>query len=336
MVKPPLSNRRSNVRDAWRRGIRNVPSLAKITGVPLSTTYKYVAKLKKKQTLNPLPRPGRPRILTPEKRRVLGRIVQNNQYLTCKEITTSLNSKSEISPRTINRELNKLGYRSCHPRTVPMLTSKQCERRVEWALAHAKQNWKTVVFSDETTMQMFRNTMTAFHKVGTEIPQRGVPKHPAKVHVWGAFSARGTIGFHMFTQNMDGQFYREILTNHLFENAARIMPRRWVFQQDNDPKHTAKETRVLLRRRSPKVLDWPSYSPDLNPIENLWAILKRRVEKRVNNVVRKKKKISIECWHEIIKKEWELISVDMCLNLINGMTARLDEVIEKKGKKINH
>jgi hypothetical protein len=55
MVKLPLTNRRSNVKDAWRRGIRKVSSLAKLTGVPLSTTYKYVAKLKKKQTLNPLP-----------------------------------------------------------------------------------------------------------------------------------------------------------------------------------------------------------------------------------------------------------------------------------------
>jgi transposase len=336
MVKLPLTNRQSNVRDAWRRGIRKVSSLAKITGVPLSTVYKYVAKLKNKQTLNPLPRPGRPRILPPEKRHVLGRIIQNNRYLTCKEITTSLNLKPKILPRTINREINKLGYRTCHPRTVPMLTSEQCERRVEWALAHAKQNWKSVVFSDETTFQMFRNTIKAFYKVGTEIPQRGVPKHPAKVHVWGAFSARGTIGFHMFTQNMDGQLYREILTNHLFENASKIMPKQWVFQMDNDPKHKAKKTGEFLCCRSVRVLDWPSYSPDINPIENLWAIIKRRVEKKVNNVLRKKKVISTECWHEIIKKEWELISVDTCLHLVNGMTARLDEVIEKKGKKINH
>jgi len=130
--------------------------------------------------------------------------------------------------------------------------AKQRERRVEWATAHARQNWKTVVFSDETTFQMFRNTMTAFYKVGTTIPQKGVPKHPAKVHVWGAFSARGTIGFYMFTQNMDGPLYRKILTDHLFENASGVMPKRWVFQQDNDPKHTAMETSGTSSSSSPK------------------------------------------------------------------------------------
>ena len=131
---------------------------------------------------------------------------------------------------------------------------------------------------------------------------------------------------------MDGPLYREILTNHLFENASRVMPKRWIFQQDNDPKHTAKGTSDLLRRRVPKILDWPSYSPDLNPIENLWAIMKKRVEKQVNKIIRKEKTISVERWHGLIREEWEGISTDLCLNLVNGMSGRLNEVIENGGK----
>ena len=82
---------------------------------------------------------------------------------------------------------------------------------------------------------------------GTQPPHKSMVKHPYKVHAWGAFSAKGPIGFLLFTGIMDGNFYREILIENLFENANTIMGRRWIFQQDNDPKHTARETKNVFR-----------------------------------------------------------------------------------------
>lgn len=54
--------------------------------------------------------------------------------------------------------------------------------------------------------------------------------------------------------------------------------KQWIFQQDNDPKHTAIATRQWLEIHHIYTLKWPSKSPDVNPIENAWAELERYIQ----------------------------------------------------------
>ena len=84
------------------------------------------------------------------------------------------------------------------------------------------------------------------------------------------------------------------------------------------------------------MLDWPSYSPDINPIENLWAIMKKRVEKRVNQRVIQKKSVGLNDFLSIIRSEWENLDLDLLSNLCAGMKKRLEDVIKKKGHIVNH
>jgi len=134
-------------------------------------------------------------------------------------------------------------------------------------------------------------------------PVRRIPKEKKKIFAWGGFWKRGKTNLFCFQGIMDGPFYVKILEKHLPE-IRRMLGSRWQFQQDNDPKHTSRVAKSFLKENVPTVIDWPSNSPDLNPIENLWNIVKTNVEKRWPKNFNQLERFMVEEWKKFPKKLW--------------------------------
>ena len=146
-------------------------------------------------------------------------------------------------------------------------------------MKHKNNDWNQTVFSDGSCFQLFRNTVRRWSKTPQKELKR-IPKNEQKVMVVEAIGAKGKISCHTFRFNMDALFYIKIPQNHLLPAARQQYAQQWRLQQDNDPKHRSKVAKEFLDRDVPKTIDWPPYNPGLNPMENMWSILKRRVKKR--------------------------------------------------------
>ncbi len=123
---------------------------------------------------------------------------------------------------------------------------------------------------------------------------------------------------------MNAAKYRDILDENLLQSAQDLrLGRRFTFQQDNDPKHTAKITKEWLHNNSVTVLEWPSQSPDLNPIEHLWRDLKMAVHQRLPS--------NLTELERICKEEWQRIPKSRCEKLVAIFPKKTHGCIKSKG-----
>lgn len=144
------------------------------------------------------------------------------------------------------------------------------------------------------------------------------------VMVWGCFSASGVGELDFIDTTMNAQYYVKLLEKNLAPSVSKLnLPGHWIFQQDNDPKHTSRLAKEWLQQNTPNMLDHPPQSPDLNPIENLWDHLDRQIRKR--------KITSKETLKEALLDEWVKIPPEYTRKLAESMPNRLKCVKKAKG-----
>jgi transposase len=198
----------------WNEGIRNAKEIHLRTGIPHSTIYENIKKLRKTGTTEHRRGNGRPKKITGSTKRTIGQYINRNPYITSRTLATKLaNTGITVSYSTVLRYLVEAGYTNSLPKKTPMLTFAHKQARVEWAQKHLDDNWGRMFFSDETAFQLFRNTVKRWHK-GSR-PVRPIPKDRTKIKAWGGFWKGGKSNLFCFKEIINAEFYTEILRNNI-------------------------------------------------------------------------------------------------------------------------
>ena len=126
-----------------------------------------------------------------------------------------------------------------------------------------KEDFKDVIFTDESTIQLEQHSRICFRKKRQPRLLKQRPKHPVKIHVWEGISSRGATNIIMFTGIINAQRLRRVLEAGLLPFIRERYPDGHRLQQDNDPKHASNYIADFFEQNSVNWWPTPPESPDL-------------------------------------------------------------------------
>ncbi len=273
--------------------------IAKEAGCSQSAVSKHVNR-----KLSGRKKCGRKRYTTNRENHSLIRIVKQNRFKNLGEL---------------HKEWTEAGVKASRATTNRRVKEFWAKEKKNWTVAQ----WSKVLFSDESKFCIsFGNQGPRVWRKGGEAHSssflKSSVKFPQSVMIWGAMSSAGVGPLCFLKTNVTAPVYQEILEHFMLPSADQLFKDAdFIFQQDLAPAHTAKSTKSWLNDHGVGVLDWPANSPDLNPVENLWSIVKRKM--------RNKRPKNADELKATVKETWASIPPQQCHKLITSKPRRIEQ-----------
>ena len=351
---------------AFKSG-KSVAEASRWAGVTKKVARNWLARWRASGDVQDRPRIGRPTALSEEAKRRAHHLLLNGDHGGSDGVATQLQHEGFTSTRvhrtTLASAAKSYGKQAGQPirclrgKPVKRLTVDTKMKRLLFASANSKNSFATTLFSDR---KKFLFNYPGAKVRPTEWVQKGKQRQAAKVNhaqslnVYAAISSHGVTAAHQVSgtsgarskyrnkkneaaKNITSDEYVDVLNKTLLPGGNKLFGNLghgcWVLQQDNDPTHrvAAEVIEKWKGKRGPNITllpNWPPNSPDLNPIENVWAMVQAKVDAMGCK--------SFEEFKEAVLKELRSIRPRVLSNLVKSMGKRLDLVIKSGGDRIKY
>jgi hypothetical protein len=316
----------------------NSTVIGKVIGKNPSTIRKYLQRKRETDGLPPKIKQSKSSV-TARMGLQIKRILLNNSKLSVKSarallIANFFSDQTVPAEDAFYRYLKNCGWKNVksvwQPPTSSIVRAKRLAFVERW-LHNGQSTIGDVIWSDETTVKSHPNTRREKHWIPLNSPRPvQTKKHSGGISqmFWGCISRHGKGPLITIDGTMDQNQYLEVLKNQLIpeiEWARGNIVGDWKLMQDNCPAHRARRVTEYLRENNIEFIEWPPYSPDLNPIENLWNWMKHKLATEYP---------PCETNDELVAaflKIWDSITPDMCKAYCDDYEKRLEAVKRARG-----
>ena len=339
--RPPYDSPFKNRVVGFVNSGRKIREAQRLFGVPKSTVQRWCSKVKKFGNTHRLPGSGRPRKLSDRACRLVVREAVKHRQVCLAALGNSINPN--VSSNTVRRLLADAGYHRRSARHKPYLKVEHIKLRLRWAKKYKLwkfNHWQHVIWSDECYVRIGDNKGRVYI---TRRPEEtydddcviwSFKQSNVRVMVWGCIAYNyksplvlleypGGAGGGMNTQ----RYIEQVLDSPLADIYQELKgsQRYMYFQQDSATCHTSKKSMEWFKKAKIQLFPHPPNSPDLNPIENLWSILKHRIRSMPHPPTSTEE---LKC---AIREAWDSLTLDEINTLVQSMSHRVAAVLTSKG-----